>query len=105
MNGGMSIQPCTCAAVNASLVGGPQPHATVLLVDSTTADKLDPNYDLGLPAGTPVCFIAMKGEVNVDSPNGSSTTFPYSFQIYEESPWRISESGATPTQPTPASDK
>jgi hypothetical protein len=79
---------------------------TVLLVASTTSDKLDPNYDVGLPAGTQVCFVSMAGQVTVPSPPGATaTTYPYSFAIFTESPWRLTESGATPTQPTPASDK
>jgi hypothetical protein len=91
------------------------PHSTVELVASTTSDKLDPNYDVGLPAGTQVCFVAMQGQVTVvgppspakngTSPGSSATTYNYSFAIFTESPWRLTESGATATQPTPGSDK
>jgi hypothetical protein len=79
-------------------------NSTVLLVDSTTSDQIDPNYDLGLPAGTPVCFVSMAGQVSVSGPTGTATTEPYSFAIFIESPWRLSENGATPTQPTPGSE-
>jgi hypothetical protein len=83
--------------------------STVVLVASTTSDKLDPNYDVGLPAGTQVCFVAMHGQVTVvgpPAPSGpSATTYNYSFAIFTESPWGLTESGATPTQPTPGSDK
>ena len=84
------------------------PQSTVDLVVSTTSDKLDPNYDVGLPAGTPVCFVAVKGQVTVSGPGpvgSSATTYNYSFAIFTESPWRLTESGATVTQPTPGSDK
>ncbi|MGO9835241.1 MAG: hypothetical protein ACLP1X_13595 [Polyangiaceae bacterium] len=82
------------------------PHSTVVLVDSTTSDKIDPNYDLGLPAGTPVCFVSMAGQVTVPTPpsvgaDASAPTYSYSFVIFTESPWRVTESGATPTPPTP----
>jgi hypothetical protein len=82
---------------------------TVLLVASTTSDKLDPDYDVGLPAGTQVCFVSMAGQVTIPSPSlppgTTAATYNYSFVIYTESPWRVTESGATPTQPTPSSDK
>ncbi len=81
------------------------PQSTVDLVVSTTSDKLDPNYDVGLPAGTQVCFVAMQGQVTVSGPPGSDTTYPYSFAIFTESPWTLIEGGATATQPTPGSDK
>ena len=81
------------------------PHSTVVLVASTTSDKLDPNYDVGLPAGTPVCFVAMQGQITVSGPPGSAATYPYSFAIFTESPWTLTESGATAAQPTPGSDK
>jgi hypothetical protein len=104
-NGGLSISQCTCAAMTASAPSG----RTVLIVASTTSDKLDPNYDVGLPAGTQVCFVSMAGQVTVEgppSPSGATaTTYNYSFAIYTESPWRLTEDGATPTQPTPGSDK
>ena len=87
-------------------------QSTVDLVVSTTSDKLDPKYDVGLPAGTPVCFVAMQGQVTVSgppsppsSPPGSNAkTYEYSFAIFTESPWRLTESGATPTRPTPGSE-
>jgi hypothetical protein len=83
---------------------------TVLLVASTTSDKLDPDYDVGLPAGTQVCFVSMAGQVTPPSPPSlppgtAATTYDYSFVIYTESPWSVTESGATPTQPTPSSDR
>ena len=78
------------------------PHSMVDLVVSTTSDKLDPDYDVGLPAGTQVCFVAMKGQVTVSGPLGSGATDPYSFAIFIESPWRLTEAGATAT---PGSDK
>ncbi|HEV3193099.1 MAG TPA: hypothetical protein VGY54_21475 [Polyangiaceae bacterium] len=100
-NGGLSIPQCTCAAMTASSPSS-NPRSKVELVASTTSDKLDPNYDVGLPAGTQVCFVAMVGQVTVPSPPGSNAiTYPYSFAIFTESPWRLTESGATPTQPTP----
>jgi hypothetical protein len=105
LNGGMRIPQCTCAAMSAS-PPSENPHSTVLLVASTTSDKLDPRYDVGLPAGTPVCFVAMAGQVSISSPGpgSSATTYNYSFAIFYESPWRLTESGATPTQPTPGSE-
>jgi hypothetical protein len=101
LNGGSSIPKCTCAAMTASPPSS-NSHSTVELVASTTSDKIAPDYDLGLPAGTQVCFVAMAGQVTVSSPAGvSATTYPYSFAIFTESPWTLTESGATPTQPTP----
>lgn len=84
----------------------------VVLVDSTTSDKIDPDYDLGLPAGTPVCFVSMAGQVTVPTPpappaagaDASAPTYPYSFAIFTESPWSLTESGATPAPPTPGSE-
>jgi hypothetical protein len=104
LNGGSSVSQCTCAAMTASPPSS-NPHSTVELVASTTSDKLDPNYDVGLPAGTPVCFVAMQGEVSVSGPSGSAATYPYSFAIFTESPWTLTEGGATASQPTPGSDK
>jgi hypothetical protein len=108
-NGGLSVQQCTCAAVIASLPSSSR--STVVLVDSTTADQISPYYDLGLPAGTPVCFVGMKGEFTVTGPSpppaaddassSASVTFPYSIVIYTESPWRVVESGEQLQQPTP----
>ena len=87
------------------LARGATPQSTVFLVASTTSDKLDPEYDVGLPAGTQVCFVGMDGQVTVSGPLGASpTTYPYSFSIFTESPWGLTESGATPTQPTPGSE-
>jgi hypothetical protein len=104
LNGGSSIPQCTCAAMTASPPSS-NSHSTVKLVASTTSEKLDPKYDVGLPAGTQVCFVAMVGQVTVPSPPGSSAiTYPYSFAIFTESPWRVTESGATPTQPTPGTE-
>jgi hypothetical protein len=107
-NAGLSIQQCTCAAMTAS-PPSQNPHSTVVLVDSTTSDKIDLNYDLGLPAGTPVCFVSMAGLVTVSAPpsvgaDASAPTFEYSFAIFAESPWMLTESGATATQPTPGSE-
>jgi hypothetical protein len=70
-------------------------------------------YELGLPAGTPVCFVGLKGEFTITGPSPSpppaaddasssaSVTFPYSIVIYTESPWRVVESGEQLQQPTP----
>jgi hypothetical protein len=101
---------CTCAAMIAS-----NPYSTVALVASTTSDKLDPNYDVGLPAGTQVCFVAMYGAVTPPAPplgagappSGSGAiTYAYSFEIFTESPWWLTEVGtAGQMQPTPGSDK
>jgi hypothetical protein len=104
LNGGLSIPQCTCAAMTASPPSN-NPQSTVVLVASTTSDKLDPNYDVGLQAGTQVCFVAMDGQVTVTSPppGVNAPTYPYSFAIFTESPWRLTESGATPTAPTPGS--
>jgi hypothetical protein len=101
LNGGASIPQCTCAAMTASPPSS-NSQSMVQLVASTTSDKLDPNYDVGLPAGTQICFVAMDGQVTVPSPPGSSATmtYPYSFAIFTESPWTLTEGGATPTQPT-----
>jgi hypothetical protein len=84
-------------------------HSTVVLVDSTTSDKIEPDYDLGLPAGTPVCFVSMAGQVTVPTPptvgaDASAPTYGYSFAIFTESPWSLAESGATPAPPTPSSE-
>jgi hypothetical protein len=105
LNGGLSLTQCTCAAMTASAPSG----STVVLVASTTSDKINPNYDLGLPAGTPVCFVARAGQVTVMGPtsmavDASATTYPYSFVIFTESPWTVTESGAEPTLPTPGSE-
>jgi hypothetical protein len=102
LNGGLSIPQCTCAAMAASAPSG----STVVLVASTTSDKINPNYDLGLPAGTPVCFVSMKGEFTIPTPpvDEGDASAPYAFVIYTESPWRVVESGDVPTQPTPGSD-
>jgi hypothetical protein len=101
LNGGLSIPQCTCAAMTASATSG----STVVLVASTTSDKINPNYDLGLPAGTPVCFVAATGQFTLPtgpSPvDASATTVKYSFEIFTESPWRLAENGLQPTQPTP----
>jgi hypothetical protein len=84
--------------------------STVVLVASTTSDKLDPNYDVGLPAGTPVCFVATTGQFTLPSGpslspvDASATTVKYSFEIFTESPWRLTEDGLQPRQPTPASE-
>lgn len=106
LNGGLSIPQCTCAAMTASAPSG----STVVLVASTKSDKINPNYDLGLPAGTPVCFVAATGQFTLPSGPGpspvdaSATTVKYSFEIFTESPWRVAESGLQPTQPTPGSE-
>jgi len=108
LNGGLSIPQCTCAAMAASAPSG----STVVLVASTTSDKINGNYDLGLPAGTPVCFVAMTGQFTLPtgpspgpSPvDASATTVKYSFGIYTESPWRLTEDGLQATQPTPGSE-
>jgi hypothetical protein len=106
LNGGLSIPQCTCAAMTASAPSG----STVVLVASTTSDKLDPNYDVGLPAGTPVCFVAMTGQFTLPSGprlspvDASATTVKYSFEIFTESPWRLTEDGLQSTQPTPGSE-
>jgi hypothetical protein len=78
-------------------------------VYSTTSDAINPNYDLGLPSGTPVCFVSEGGEFQIPSPpsidtDASATTYPYGFVIYTESPWRVVESGSGPTLQTPGSD-
>jgi hypothetical protein len=84
--------------------------STVVLVASTTSDKINPNYDLGLPAGTPVCFVAMTGQFTLPSgpspgpADASATTVMYSFEIFTESPWRLAEDGLQPTPPTPGSE-
>jgi hypothetical protein len=82
--------------------------STVVLVASTTSDKINPNYDLGLPAGTPVCFVSSTGQFTLPtgpSPvDASATTVKYSFEIFTESPWRVTESGLQPTPPTPGSE-
>jgi hypothetical protein len=108
-NGGLSVQQCTCTAMTAS-PPSQNPHSTVLIVDSTTSDQIDPGYDLGLPAGTPVCFVSMAGQVpGGTSPfvgaDASAPTFNYSFAIYTESPWRVVEAGANSMPLTPGSDK
>ena len=78
-------------------------NSKVLIVDSTTSDQIDPDYDLGLPAGTPVCFVAATGQFTLPSGPGpspvdaSATTVKYSFQIFTESPWRSTEDGLQPT--------
>jgi hypothetical protein len=78
---------------------------TVLLVDSTTSDDINPDYDLGLPTGTPVCFVAKSGEFNHLTPPGvSGGPYPYAYGIYTESPWTLVEIGQGPTLPTPGSD-
>jgi hypothetical protein len=105
MNGGLGTAQCTCAAMTASAPSG----STVVLVASTTSDQINSNYDLGLPAGTPVCFVASVGQVTVTGPpstavDASAITYPYSFVIYTESPWMVAESGAVPTPPTPGSE-
>lgn len=107
LNGGLSLPQCTCAAMTASA----PPDRTVVLVDSTTSDMINPNYDLGLPAGTPVCFVAMTGQVTIPSPpsaevDAGATTFNYSFAIYTESPSKLtlSENGAEATLPAPGSE-
>jgi hypothetical protein len=105
-NGGLSLAQCTCAAMTASAPMG----SKVILVASIKSDQLDPKYDVGLPAGTPVCFVAVAGEFTVPGPPGpsaadaSAVTDKYAFSIYTESPWVLTESGLTPTQPTPASE-
>jgi hypothetical protein len=84
--------------------------STVVLVASTTSDKINPNYDLGLPAGTPVCFVAATGQFTLPSGpspgpvDASATTVKYAFEIFTESPWRLAENGLQPTQPTPGSE-
>jgi hypothetical protein len=109
-NGGLNVQQCTCAAMTA-MPPSQNPNSMVLIVDSTTSDKIDPDYDLGLPAGTPICFVSMAGQVSVPSPpvgadaDASSPPFDYSFAIFTESPWRGVESGANSMPLTPASDK
>jgi len=109
MNGGLNVQQCTCEAMTA-MPPNQNPNSKVLIVDSTTSDQIDPDYDLGLPAGTPVCFVSMAGQVTVPSPpfvgaDASAPTYNYSFAIYMESPWRVAESGANSMPLTPASDK
>lgn len=103
-NGGLSLAQCTCAAMVAMLA--PDSGATVIQVDSTTSDQINGNYDLGLPSGTPVCFVSMAGlACNASqAPGASVTTLPYTFAIYMESPWRDVEDGCTPTLPTPSSE-
>jgi hypothetical protein len=83
--------------------------STVLLVDSTTSDKIDPNYDLGLAAGIPVCFVARTGTFPAPSPppgpspgDAGATAYKYSFAIFTEAPWGLVESGLTSSQPTPS---
>jgi hypothetical protein len=109
MNGGLNVQQCTCEAMTA-MPPSQNPNSKVLIVDSTTSDQIDPDYDLGLPAGTPVCFVSMAGQVTVPSPpavdaDASAPTYNYSFVIYTESPWSVAESGANSMPLTPASDK
>jgi hypothetical protein len=104
-DGGLSLAQCTCAAMTASTPSG----TTVLAVYSTTSDDINPNYDLGLPSGTPVCFVSESGEFQIPSPpsidtDASATTYPYGFVIYTESPWRAVESGSGPTLQAPSSD-
>lgn len=106
-SGGLTVAQCTCAAMVATVAA--DPDVTVILVDSTTSDQIDPNYDLGLPSGTPVCFVSMAGQTcNASQPptagGASATTLPYTFAIYMESPWRDVEDGCTPTLPTPRSE-
>jgi hypothetical protein len=110
-NGGLSVQQCTCAAMTAA-PPSQNPQSKVLIVDSTTSDQIDPDYDLGLPSGTPVCFVSMAGQVSVPTPpiagagaDASALPFDYSFAIFTESPWRGVESGANSMPLTPASDK
>jgi hypothetical protein len=104
-DGGLSLAQCTCASVTASASSG----TTVLAVYSTTSDAINPNYDLGLPSGTPVCFVSEGGEFQIPSPpsidtDASATTYPYGFVIYTESPWRVVESGSGPTLQSPGSN-
>ena len=105
MNGGLNVQQCTCEAMTA-MPPNQNPNSKVLIVDSTTSDQIDPDYDLGLPAGTPVCFVSMKGEFTIPTPpvDEGDASAPYAFVIYTESPWRVVESGDVPTQPTPGSE-
>jgi hypothetical protein len=99
--GGVSLAQCTCASMVASAASG----TTVLAVYATTSDAINANYDLGLPAGTPVCFVAESGEFTHSAPPGGSTgPSPYAFVIYTESPWSVVESGSGSTLPTPSSD-
>jgi hypothetical protein len=106
-NGGSSLQQCTCAAMSAS-PPGEGTNMKVVLVESTTSDQIDPDYDLGLPAGTAVCFVGMTGQFTHSSPaqlgDASVPAEPYAFAIFTESPWSVVEAGETPTQPTPSSE-
>jgi hypothetical protein len=111
-DGGSSVPQLTCAAMTASpprsaAISGK--NSTVVLVTSTTSDDFSSEYDLGLPAGTPVCFVAMAGQFTVELrpppvpgvDASASKSSPYSFAIYTESPWRVTEIGTAPTLPTP----
>jgi hypothetical protein len=90
----------------------PGKNSTVVLVASTTSDDINSDYSLGLPAGTPVCFVAMAGQFTVELQPppvpgvdaGAPKSSPYSFAIYTESPWRVTEIGTAPTLPTPGCD-
>ena len=77
----------------------------VLAVYSATSGDINPNYDLGLPAGTPVCFVSESGAFTHSAPPGGNTgPDPYGFVIYTESPWMVVESGSRSTIPTPGSN-
>lgn len=110
--GGVSTPQCTCAAMTALVKSEAQPDGScataVLLVESTTSDDINPNYDLGLPAGTPVCFVAKSGEFfqTLLPPTAVSEPppAPYAFAIYTDSPWRVVEDGRSSTLPTPGSE-
>jgi hypothetical protein len=95
-NGGLLVPQCTCSWMITNLSGAAASTSpvTVNRVTTTVSQDIDPSWDLGLPAGVPVCLVDITGSFDIPGPpGGADVTGTLGFKIYRDQPWTLLEFG------------